>query len=105
MDPINPVGKDLDISHVSGNASDGIKRIIAYPTISMFPIDGQPENFTVYSYFVSKRMVVTEFSVDSHPEEPSKKIGRVVCELEVDEGASGNLALYEDEGLNSWLQI
>ncbi|KAF9261912.1 hypothetical protein L218DRAFT_960866 [Marasmius fiardii PR-910] len=83
--PVSPVSDDLDISHVFGNAPDEIKRIIAYPTISMLPIDGQYENGTGYSDEVAKRIVVTEVSILSHPEEPSKSIGRVVCELKVHE--------------------
>ncbi|KAG7090631.1 hypothetical protein E1B28_009733 [Marasmius oreades] len=81
--PVIPVDETLDISHVSGNAPDIIKRVAAYPSVSMFAIDGDHEKGTGYSDEIVKRMVVTEVSIVSHPEEPSKKVGRVVCEMEV----------------------
>ena len=76
-----------DISHVSGNVPDDVKRVIAYPAVFVFSIDGEPGRGSGYSDDVAKRLVVTEVSVLGSIEEPSKDIGRVVCELEVTPGA------------------
>ncbi|KAK7041794.1 hypothetical protein VNI00_009083 [Paramarasmius palmivorus] len=79
---------DTDISHVSGNASDEIKRAIADPTKRLFCIDGDPAKGTGYSHAVAKQMVFTEVSILRNPEDPkAKEVGRVVCELVVNDGA------------------
>ncbi|KAK1222445.1 hypothetical protein PQX77_014714 [Marasmius sp. AFHP31] len=88
MDRLFPPPDDsYDISHVSGNAPDDVKRIIAYPSVFLFSINGQPERGTGYSDEVAKRLVVPEVTVVESSEEPSKDVGRVVCELEVTPGA------------------
>ncbi|KAL0068049.1 hypothetical protein AAF712_004952 [Marasmius tenuissimus] len=77
------LANSYDISHVSGNVPDNVKRTIAHPSVFVFPIDGEPEKGTGHSDAIVKRMVVTEVSVLKSSEEPSKDVGRVVCELEV----------------------
>ncbi|KAI3615680.1 d-alanine-d-alanine ligase [Moniliophthora roreri] len=75
---------DIDISHISGNASDDIKKFLANPTAWYLCIDGEQEKGTGYSHEIAKQMVVTEISILENPEDPrSKDIGRVVCELVV----------------------
>ncbi|KAF9261911.1 hypothetical protein L218DRAFT_466071 [Marasmius fiardii PR-910] len=74
--------ESLDLSRVLGNAPDKIKRIM----LTNFPgANGPHIERKGYSREVAKRMVVTEISILNHPEEPSKKIGRVVFESEVKE--------------------
>ncbi|KAL0570190.1 hypothetical protein V5O48_011780 [Marasmius crinis-equi] len=84
MAPLASVDDSFSISHVSGNAPDDVKRIIAYPAISIFSVNGEAEKGTGYSDSVAQRLIVTEVSVLKHPEEPSKDVGRVVCEVDVD---------------------
>ncbi|KAJ8088917.1 hypothetical protein PM082_014163 [Marasmius tenuissimus] len=84
MDRLFPLPDDsYDISHVSGNAPDDVKRIIAYPSVFVFSINGEPERGTGYSDEVAKRLVVSEVTLVKSSEEPSKDVGRVVCDLEV----------------------
>ncbi|KAG7090629.1 hypothetical protein E1B28_009731 [Marasmius oreades] len=86
------IDDSVDISHVSGNAPDEIKRIIVtvFPTIDSRHAKGRRG----YSEEIAKRMVVTEVSILCHPEE-LKKIGRVVCELEVhDDMINGSRTIH-----------
>ncbi|KAL0068048.1 hypothetical protein AAF712_004951 [Marasmius tenuissimus] len=86
--PPSPDNADLyDISHVSGNAPDAVKRTIAYASIFINPINKEPESVTRFEVEIVKRFVVPEVSVLEGPEEPSKDVGRVVYELEVTPGA------------------
>ena len=77
-----------DISHISGNASDDIKRILGNP--GRFYRHSQPENTPpMFGDSILTRMVVTEISINNKAEEPRKVEGRVVLELDVAEGMYG----------------
>ncbi|EEB95436.1 hypothetical protein MPER_05598 [Moniliophthora perniciosa FA553] len=68
-----------DISHISGNASDDIKEILANPVSRYLCIDGDPDKGTGYSHEIAKRLIITEVSILKNPEEPqSKEVGRVI---------------------------
>lgn len=74
-----------DISHISGNASDDIKRILGNP--GRFYRHFQPSNTPpIFGDSIQTRMVVTEISINNKAEEPRKVEGRVVLELDVADG-------------------
>jgi len=74
-----------DLSHISGNATDDIKRILGNP--GRFYRQLQPENTPpMFGDSILTRMVVTEISINNKAEEPKKVEGRVVLELDVAEG-------------------
>jgi acyl-coenzyme A thioesterase 13 len=80
--------KDLDISNVTGNVSDDIKRLIAYPWESLYlgeDDDGQ-WRWWGYNADLFKRIKVTEVSVEKNVLEPKKFTGKVVCEMDVERG-------------------
>jgi len=80
--------KDLDISQVTGNVSDDLKRLIAYPWESLYTAqdeDGQWK-WSGYNAELFKRMKVTEVSVEKNALEPKKFTGKVVCEMDVERG-------------------
>ena len=78
------VDQSVDISHVAGNAPEEVKRtLVAVNTLfkqiqTKGPIFGEE---------IQKRMVVTEISIVPKAEEPKKKEGKVVVEMDVAEGA------------------
>lgn len=75
--------KPIDISHIKGNAPDDVKRLLA----SSYKIfKGKEDMGNLFGEEIHKRMVVTEVSVVPKAEEPKKKEGRVVVEMEVFEG-------------------
>ena len=77
-----------DISHISGNASDDIKRILGNP--GRFYGHSQTENTPpMFGDSILTRMAVTEISINNKAEEPRKVEGRVVLELDVAEGMYG----------------
>ncbi|KAF5388333.1 hypothetical protein D9615_000806 [Tricholomella constricta] len=76
--------EDEVIEQISGNAPKHVKAAVA--NTSMFyahHIEGVTG--PIFGESITKRMVVTEVSVDKKLEEPSRLEGRVVCELTVDE--------------------
>ncbi|KJA29568.1 hypothetical protein HYPSUDRAFT_126084 [Hypholoma sublateritium FD-334 SS-4] len=74
---------DLDVSHVSGNAPDHIKRVLSNTTA--FFANRQPDKIKgkIFAEDMQKRFKVTEVSILRKVEEPNKLEGRVVVELEV----------------------
>ncbi|THU89430.1 hypothetical protein K435DRAFT_761110 [Dendrothele bispora CBS 962.96] len=81
-----PPSKDLDISHVSGNVSDDLKRLIAYPCESLYTAQGEDGKWTFsgYNAEIFKRIKITEVSVEKNALEPKKFTGKVVCEMDVE---------------------
>ncbi|KAF5361650.1 hypothetical protein D9758_007314 [Tetrapyrgos nigripes] len=78
--------KDLDVSHVSGNVSEDIKRLLAYPWESLYlgeDDDGQ-WRWWGYNSDLFKRTKVTEVSVEKNALEAKKYTGKVVCEIDVE---------------------
>ncbi|KAG6844358.1 hypothetical protein H0H87_007539 [Tephrocybe sp. NHM501043] len=76
--------EERDISQVAGNAPNDVKAAVA--DTSMFfarRIDGVTG--PIFGEAITKRMIVTEVSIDKKAEEPLKTEGRVVCELTVEE--------------------
>ncbi|KAF8334854.1 HotDog domain-containing protein [Amanita rubescens] len=72
-----------DISNIAGNASEELKRFLSSPA-SIFLGKG-PGGDGFFGAPIIKRMTVKEVSVVNKSEEPSKKEGRVVCELVTEE--------------------
>ncbi|KAG6841294.1 hypothetical protein C0991_012464 [Blastosporella zonata] len=73
-----------DISRVSGNAPDDVKTVVS--NTSMFyahHIDGVTG--PIFGEAITKRLDITEVSIEQKAEEPLKAEGRVVCELTVEE--------------------
>lgn len=79
------MSEDEDISHIAGNASDNIKRLLARPSalFAHLPLDIQGP---IFGQSIMERLVVTEISVQGKVEEPTKLEGKVVLELTVEEG-------------------
>lgn len=79
--------EDLDISHVSGNAPDHIKRVLSNTTA--FYANRHPDKIKgkIFVEDMQKRFKVTEVSILQKVEEPNKLEGRVAVELEVMQGA------------------
>jgi len=75
---------EVDISKVSGNASENVKSLIASPTLYLSSQVGGPQG-PLFGGAILKRVVVTEVSVNEKAEEPQRLEGRVVCEIEVEE--------------------
>jgi acyl-coenzyme A thioesterase 13 len=82
-----PMSLKQDASHISGNASDEVKRVfsnpgdllIMRPTATAGPIFGES---------IVKKMMVTEIAVEKKVEEPQKLEGRFICEITVGDGSS-----------------
>ncbi|KAF9266158.1 hypothetical protein L218DRAFT_956537 [Marasmius fiardii PR-910] len=72
----------LDISGITGNASDKAKAHIA-DIVSFFGVR-QPDLDHTFADSISPRIRVTEVSFSNSAEEPSKKEGRVVCRIKVE---------------------
>lgn len=79
-------GETQDPSNITGNASEDLKRFLSSP-VSIFLGKG-PGSDRFFGAPIIKRMTVKEVSVVDKSEEPSKREGRVVCELVTEEGAS-----------------
>lgn len=79
------MSEDEDISHISGNASNKIKRLLARPSaiFANLPLDVQGP---IFGQSIMERLVVTEISVQGKIEEPTKLEGKVVLELTVEDG-------------------
>ncbi|THV03372.1 hypothetical protein K435DRAFT_775049 [Dendrothele bispora CBS 962.96] len=84
---------DLDISRISGNAPDEIKQALGDPT-SFFNIYADGRLKQSFGYTIMERLEVVEIDIVSKAEEPSRKEGRVVCQVVIDEdmlNGGGNL--------------
>ncbi|KAK1222446.1 hypothetical protein PQX77_014715 [Marasmius sp. AFHP31] len=92
-----------DISHVSGNAPDAVKRTIAYASIFINPINREPTGGTRFEVEIVKRLVVSEASVLKGSEEPSKDVGRVVYGLEVNPDMTNRVAGTLHAGCGAYL--
>ncbi|KAG5644819.1 hypothetical protein DXG03_007641 [Asterophora parasitica] len=79
--------EDIDIDRISGNAPDDVKAVVADTSV-FFVLARNIEgvNGPIFGEAITKRLVVTEVSVDKKIEEPSRMEGRVVCELTVEDG-------------------
>jgi acyl-coenzyme A thioesterase 13 len=75
-----------DISHISGNASDDIKRILSNPGRFYRRLQLLENTPPMFGDSIQTHMVVTEISINNKAEEPKKVEGRVVLELDVAEG-------------------
>jgi len=74
----------IDISRISGNASEKIKRYLSHPP-SFFDIYAKGQLKHSFGHTIMERMDVQEISILNMAEEPSRKEGRVVCKVIVDE--------------------
>ena len=76
---------------VRGNASEEIKHRLGDPSKLFLTRDlagdGRYKS-TGYSMEIFRRLKVTEISFEEHPEETTKRVSRVVCELNVEPGES-----------------
>jgi acyl-coenzyme A thioesterase 13 len=92
-----PLG-DQDISHISGNVSDEVKKLCGSPA-RLFSSGRHSATSTsgpIFGESIFKRIVVTEISVRK-TEEPRKSECRFVCELTVEDGllvAAFSLSLF-----------
>jgi len=84
------MSSNQDVSHISGNVSDEVKRFLGN-TVDFF-IGRRPGPLPIFGESIIKRMVVNEISVKEKAEEPQKLEGRFVCEITVEEGLSIYLA-------------
>jgi len=80
-----PKANEFDISQITGNASDDIKRTICNPGY-FFP-GHRVENFgsPIFGDSIQKRMKVVEISLNKKVEEERKLEARVVVEVDVTE--------------------
>lgn len=75
----------VKISQIAGNAPDDVKAHLA--DTSMYyrhHLDGVEG--PIFGESITKRLIVTEVSVEKNTSEPMKLEGRVVCETTVNEG-------------------
>ena len=81
-----PKANEFDISQITGNASDDIKRTICNP--GYFFRSHRVESFgsPIFGESIQKRMKVVEISLNKKAEEARKLEARVVVELDVTEG-------------------
>ena len=78
----------FDISQITGNASDDIKRAIGNPG-SFFQshrVEDLSSESSAFGESILKRMKVVEISLNRKAEEEKKMEARVVVELDVSEG-------------------
>ncbi|TFK28978.1 hypothetical protein FA15DRAFT_664624 [Coprinopsis marcescibilis] len=76
--------KSVDISHIEGNASDEIKRMLS-STFDLFINPQGKKKGPIFGEDIQRRLVVTEISIVKKAEEPKKLEGRVVLECIVAE--------------------
>ena len=76
----------LDISQITGNASDDIKRAIGKPAVffQIYPVENH--STTAFGRSILKRMKTVEISLNRNAEVEKKMEGRVVIELDVANG-------------------
>ena len=72
----------MDVSHISGNASDEIKQLFSSPGFLMPTEASGP----IFGDSIVKKMVITEISIDKKVDEPRKLECRFVFELTVENG-------------------
>ena len=75
---------DMDVSHISGSASDEIKQAFSSPASFLMPAESGP----IFGDSIVKKLVVTQISIDKKVEEPRKLECRFVLELTVETGTS-----------------
>ncbi len=97
---MTPEKDGLDVSHVSGNAPNDIKRVLSNTTA--FFANRHPGKIEgkIFVEDMQKRFKVTEVSILQKVEEPNKLEGRVVVELEVMEGTSFIFVLLANSKTN-----
>ena len=82
-----PMDDLFDVSQITGNASDDIKRIIADTGPGgFFQSHRIGDSSTMFGESMLKRMKVAEISLNRNAEEEKKVEARVVIELDVTEG-------------------
>ncbi|KAJ8096125.1 hypothetical protein PM082_000032 [Marasmius tenuissimus] len=78
-------------SRIQGNASEDVKRRLGNPSTLFMTKDRDGSYKSLgYSMEIFRRLEVTEISFEKHPEEPSKRFSRVVCELDVEPDMANN---------------
>jgi len=70
---------EIDISMITGNASDDIKRVVGHPWGLLSGYGNSP----TFGESIQKRLKVTEVSIDKKSEEERKLEARLVIELDV----------------------
>jgi len=78
--------EDIDVSRIAGNTPDHVKALIGNTSFFLAyarTLDGVKG--PIFGESITKRVVVTEVSVEKKAEEPMKLEGRVVCELTVED--------------------
>ncbi|KAK7676225.1 hypothetical protein QCA50_020804 [Cerrena zonata] len=81
LERIAAAKKDVDVSHIAGNASDDIKRFVN-PSLIYLSSKRGPTSFGAP---ITQRMKLSEVSIVKKAEEPTREEGRVVCLLTVEE--------------------
>jgi acyl-coenzyme A thioesterase 13 len=76
----------VDISHVKGNASDEIKRIVGDPVAFFRRFRTLDFKSQLFGETIADRLRVTEISLYEKPEEPKKMEAKVIVEITVKEG-------------------
>jgi acyl-coenzyme A thioesterase 13 len=75
-----PMATEVDISGITGNAPDDLKRLVARPEV-LLRIQKR-----TFAHDIFDRVVATEASILPKAEEPSKMEARVVYETVVERG-------------------
>jgi acyl-coenzyme A thioesterase 13 len=76
----------VDISHISGNASDKTKQALASVHRIFTNRTSNANAGPVFGESIQKRLKVTEVSVNQKAEEPQRLEGKVVLEATIEEG-------------------
>jgi acyl-coenzyme A thioesterase 13 len=81
-----PVEEDtFDIAHITGNASDEIKRTAGNPAYFFTYLRSHKVKSPIFGSSILNRLKVTEISINKKQEEESKLEARIVLEIDVTE--------------------
>jgi len=75
----------FDIAHITGNASDEIKRTAGNPSYFFTYLRPDKVKSPIFGSSIQKRLKVTEISINKKQEEESKLEARIVLEIDVTE--------------------
>jgi len=85
----------FDIAHITGNASDEIKRTAGNPSYFFTYLRPDKVKSPIFGSSIQKRLKVTEISINKKQEEESKLEARIVLEIDVTEGEWKFVGLLE----------
>lgn len=78
----------MDISHIKGNASADVKRLLGNPSAFFRTFRTEDFNHQLFGDAISDRLSCTEISLCKKPEAPKKVEAKLVVEITVQEGGS-----------------